>query len=143
MSPMTNDEMSAMALTMRQAWEGAATEHPTISFLFEDGAPYLTIWDDKQCKCRHGRILENVYYVQGHKRTAQAFVCTMPGESDEQGISVVNVHAPSGTPMLTDAQRFQIIRNLLQSSSMPRANRPINESRFLIGGDMNTVSTFR
>ena len=90
-----------------------------------------------------GRIMKKVYNVPGHLRMAQAFLCTMPGESDEQGISVVNVHAPSGTPMLTDAQRFQIIRNLLQSSSMPRANRPINESRFLIGGDMNTVSTFR
>ena len=54
------------------------------------------------------------------------------------GIDVVNVHAPSGTPKLTDAQRFQLIRNLLQSSSMTRANRPIGESKFLIGGDMNT-----
>jgi hypothetical protein len=123
---------------MRQAWEGAGTEHPTISFLFEDGAPYLTIWDDKQCKCRHGRILENVYDVPGHKRTAQAFVCTIPGEGDEEGIDVVNVHAPSGHPKLTDKQRFQLIRNLLQSSSMTRANRPISEGRFLIGGDMNT-----
>ena len=69
---------------------------------------------------------------------AQAFLCTIPGESDEEGIDVVNVHAPSGTPKLTDAQRFQLIGNLLQSSSMTRANRPIGEGRFLIGGDMNT-----
>ena len=60
------------------------------------------------------------------------------GEGDEEGIDVVNVHAPSGTPKLTDAQRIQLIRNLLQSSSMTRANRPIGEGRFLIGGDMNT-----
>ena len=73
----------------------------------------------------------------------QAFLCTMPGESDEQGIDVINIHAPSSTPILTDAQRFQLIRNLLQSSSMTTANRPINEERFLIGGDMNTLSTFR
>ena len=93
----------------------------------------------------HGteRILKKIDNVPGHLRMAQAFLCTMPGESDEQGIDVVNVHAHSGTPMLTDAQRFQLIRNLLQSSSMTRANRPIDEGRFLIGGDMNTVSTFR
>ena len=42
-----------------------------------------------------------------------------------------------------DAQRIQLIRNLLQSSSMTKANRPIDEGRFLIGGDMNLLSTFR
>ena len=137
-SPMTSEQMSAMAHAMRKAWEDAATERPEISFLFEDDAPYLTIWDDNRCKCTHGRILKKVYNVAGHRRMAQAFLCTMPGEGDEEGIDVVNVHAPSGTPQLTDAQRFQLIRNLLQSSSMTRANRPIGEGRFLIGGDMNT-----
>ena len=135
---MTTEQMSAMAQAMRKAWEEATTEPPAISFLFDDDAPYLTIWDDNRCKCKHGRILKEVYNVPGHRRTAQAFLCTMPGEGDEEGIDVVNVHAPSGTPQLTDAQRFQLIRNLLQSSSMTRANRPIGEGRFLIGGDMNT-----
>ena len=138
MSPMTREQMSAMAHAMRKAWEEAATERPAISFLFEDDAPYLTIWDDNRCKCTHGRILKNVYNVQGHRRMAQAFVCTIPGESDEEGIDVVNVHAPSGIPKLTDAQRFELTGNLLQSNSMTRANRPIGEGRFLIGGDMNT-----
>ena len=138
MSPMTREQMSAMAHAMRKAWEEAATERPAILFLFEDDAPYLTIWDDNRCKCTHGRILKNVYNVPGHRRMAQAFLCTMPGEGDEEGIDVVNVHAPSGAPKLTDEQRFQLIRNLLQSSSMTRANRPIGEGRFLIGGDMNT-----
>ena len=138
MSPMTREQMSAMAHAMRKAWEKAATEHPAISFLLEDDAPYLTIWDDNRCKCTHGRILKNVYNVPGHRRMAQAFLCTIPGESDEEGIDVVTVHAPSGSPKLTDPQRFQLIQNLLQSSSMTRANRPIGEGRFLIGGDMNT-----
>ena len=138
MYPMTREQMSAMAHAMRKAWEEAATEHPAISFLFEDDAPYLTIWDDNRCKCTHGRILKKVYSVPGHRRKAQAFLCTMPGENEEEGIDVVNVHAPSGKPKLTDAQRFQLIQNLLQSSSMTRANRPIGEGRFLIGGDMNT-----
>ena len=136
--PMTMEEMSAMAQAMREAWEGAATEHPVISFLFEDDAPYLTIWDDSRCNCTHGRILEKVYYVPGHRRTAQAFLCTMPGDTDEEGIDVVNVHAPSGTPKLTDEQRFQLVQNLLQSSSRSKANRSIGESKFLLGGDMNT-----
>ena len=118
-----------MAQAMREAWEEAATEHPAISFLFEDDAPYLTIWDANLCKCTHERIVENVYNVRGHRRTAQAFLCTMPGDTDEEGIDVVNVHAPSGTPKLTDAQRFQLIENLLQSSSRTKANRPIGEGR--------------
>ena len=67
----------------------------------------------------------------GTVRMAQAFLCTMPGESNEH------------TPIRPDAQRIQLIRNLLQSSSMTKANRPIDEGTFLIGGDMNTLSTFR
>ena len=66
MSPMTREEMSVMAQAMREAWEGAATEHPAISALFEDDAPYLTIWDANLCKCTHERILRNVYNVRGH-----------------------------------------------------------------------------
>ena len=135
---MLKEEIDAMEKTMREAWKQAATGCPVISYLFEDDAPYLTMWDDNRCKCKHGRILKNVYDVQGQQRTAQAFLCTMPGECDEEGIDVVNVHAPSGTLKLTDAQRFQLIQNLLQSSSMTRADRPIGEGRFLIGGDMNT-----
>ena len=145
MNTMTREQMVAMAHAMREAWEGAATEdgaeRPAISCLFEDGAPYLTIWDDNRCQCKHGRILENVYNVQGQRRHAQAFLCTLPGEGDEEGIDVVNVHAPSGVPKLTDKQRFQLMRNLLQSSSRTRANRPIGEGRFLIGGDMNTAKS--
>ena len=135
---MTMEQFSEMAHAMRFAWQEAATERTAISFFFEDDAPYLTIWDDNRCKCTHGRTLKKVYNVPGHQRTAQAFLITMPGEGDEEGIDVVNVHAPSGTPKLTDAQRFQLLRNLLQSSSKIRANTQIGEGRFLIGGDMNT-----
>ena len=138
MSPMTVEEMYVMAQAMREAWEEAATEHPAISFHFEDDAPYITIWDANLCKCTHERILENIYNVQGHRRKAQAFLCTMPGDTDEEGIDVVNVHAPSGSPKLTDAQRFQLMKNLLQSISKTKANRSIGESRFLLGGDMNS-----
>ena len=138
MQPMTRDQMVAVADTIRVAWEEAATDHPAISFLFEDYAPYLTIWDGNQCKCKHGRIFENVYYVPGHRRQAQAFLCIMPGENDDEGIDVVNVHAPSGQPILIDSQRYQLIQNLLQSSSMARTNKQIGDGRFVFGGDMNT-----
>ena len=138
---MTREQVEAMVDAMRNAWEEAATKHPAISFLFEDDAPYLTIWDDNRCKCTHGRILRKVYDVRGHRRTAQAFLLnTLPGESDEEGIDVVNVHAPSGSPKLTDKQRSQLLQNLLQSSSRTRANASIGESKFVIGGDMNTKS---
>ena len=77
MSPMTRQHMLEMVDAMRIAWEETATEHPAISFLFEDDAPYLTIWDDNRCKCTHAQILKNVYNVPGHRRTAQAFLCTI------------------------------------------------------------------
>ena len=138
MSPMTREQMSEMTSAMSEAWYAAATECPSISSLFEENAPYLTMWDDNRCKCTHGRILENVYYVPRHRRTAQAFLCTMPGESDEEGIDVVNVHAPSDKQKLKDTQRHKPIRSLLQSSSSSRATRSIGEGSFIIGGDMNT-----
>ena len=138
MEPMTREQMFAIAHEMRQAWYGAATERPSISWFFDANAPYLTIWDNNRCSCTHGRILKNVYNVPRQSRTAQAFLCTMPGESYEEGIDVVNVHAPSGIRKLTDSQRFQLIQNLLQSHSMTGAGKLIGESKFLIGGDMNT-----
>ena len=138
MNPMTLQQMFDLADTIRTAWEAAATEHPDIEVLFEVDAPYLTIWDGKCCECKRHQILENVYNVPGHRRKAQAFLCIMPGENDEEGIDIVNVHAPSGKPKLTDSHRYHLIRNLLQSSSMARPNQQIGEGRFVLGGDMNT-----
>jgi hypothetical protein len=138
MNPMTLQQMFDLADTIRIAWEAAATEHPDIAVLFEVDAPYLTIWDGKRCECKRHRILENVYDVPGHRRKAQAFLCIMPGENDEEGIDIVNVHAPSGKPKLTDSHRYHLIRNLLQSSSMAIPTKQIGEGRFVLGGDMNT-----
>ena len=136
--PMKLEHMSEIVDTMRKAWEVSATEHPVISSHFEDQAPYLTVWDDNRCKCKRLQILDNVYYVSGHRRKAQAFLCIRPGANDDEGIDVINVHAPSGQPQLTDKQRYSLVRNLLQSDSMVRANKQIGECRFLLGGDMNT-----
>ena len=139
MNPMTLQQMFDLADTIRTAWEAAATEHPDIEVLFEVDAPYLTIWDGKCCECKRHQILENVYNVPGHRRKAQAFLCIMPGENDEEGIDIVNVHAPSGKPKLTDSHRYHLIRNLLQSSSMAIPTKQIGEGRFVLGGDMNTI----
>ena len=141
MKPMTMEQMSAIVDTIRTTWEATATEHPDISVLFAQGAPYLTIWDGNRCQCTHGRILEDVYVVRGHRRTAQAFLFLLPGMNDEDGLDVFNVHAPSGQPKLRDSQRYHLIKNMLQSSSMTRPNKRIGECRFLLGGDMNTIST--
>jgi hypothetical protein len=51
-NPMTKELMSAVADTIRTAWEASATEHPAISFLFKEGAPYLTIWQPLQMQAR-------------------------------------------------------------------------------------------
>ena len=139
MNPMTLQQMFDLADTIRIAWEAAATEHPDIAVLFEVDAPYLTICDGNRCECKRHRILENVYDVPGHLRKAQAFLCIMPGENDEEGIDIVNVHAPSGKPKLTDSHRYHLIRNLLQSSSMAIPTKQIGEGRFVLGGDMNTI----
>ena len=80
--------------TFRDAWRN------DISFLHDEGEPYLTAWDGNLCSCKHGRILRDLYEASGMPRTAQAFVCTMPGETDDLGIDVINVHAPSGSPRL-------------------------------------------
>ena len=71
----------------------------------------------------------------------------MPGDSDDLGIDVINVHAPSGIPKLTDHQRRTLFLNLLQSSSKvpgpqrlqdSRRTKTIGEVKFIIGGDFNT-----
>ena len=147
--PYTFSEFQAYYLEAAEdMWQRAtpvtATEHdmPPTLLVQSIPAPCASYYEHLPA-ANPAHIPEHTEVNATHRRTAQAFLCTMPGEGDEEGIDVVNVHAPSGTPKLTDAQRFQLIRNLLQSSSMTTANRPINEESFLIGGDMNTLSTFR
>ena len=52
---MNKEQMTAMAHAMREAWEMVATEHPEISWLFEDDAPYLTIWDHRMTTAANAR----------------------------------------------------------------------------------------
>ena len=91
-------EMSANVVFIK-AWTDAATEHIEVRSMFTAGAPYVTIYIDGPIQCSDHRILHNLYYAGGERRTAQTFVCSFPsGES----IDVVNVHVPSGYWPLKD-----------------------------------------
>ena len=102
-SPMTSEQVSDMVDAMRKAWEEAATKHPAISFLFEDDAPYLTIWDDNRCKCTHGRILRNVYDVQMHARRNRAAPAAPHLRFHDPPLTLHNLHATYMRPACTVA----------------------------------------
>ena len=74
----------------------------------------MTIYQEGPIHCSDHRILRNLYSAQGDPRTAQAFLCTGPGGAT---VDIINVHAPSGKPSLTDFQRAKLLRNMLQSNS--------------------------
>ena len=118
--------MKCLTETVAAAWKDAATEHveTDIKFHYVTESPYLTAWDAKQCDCRHFRIMWNVFQ---HKapRTAQLFLCSLCDTEDSNGIDVINVHAPSSKPPLTDAQRTQMLRNLLKSNSKAKTGSKI------------------
>ena len=143
MNPMTLAQVQAMQRTIGAAWRAAATEHcvPHISFLYTERQPYLTTYDSQQCDCRYDRILSDLYVAAGEPRTAQAFLCCMPGDPDDAGIDTINVHAPSGRGkrQLQDWQRLELLTTLLQSKSMSRPFGILGEAKFLIGGDKNTL----
>ena len=139
MKPMTQAQVQAMQKTICKAWMAAATEHcvPDIAFLYTERQPYLTTYDSQQCDCRYQRILSNLYPAAGEPRTAQAFLCCMPGDPDDAGIDTITVHAPSGTGkrQLQDWQRLELLTTLLQSksTSRPFGVLRVGEAKFLIG----------
>ena len=140
MRPLTLPQLEQLEDTIQRAWQNAAAEHVTadIRFLRAVGEPYITAWDRNLSGCRHSLILQDLYSAGREPRTPQAFICSMPGESDELGIDVINVHAPSGKKPFTDGQRMQLFRNLLQTDSKCNPPDCIARAKFLIGGDMNT-----
>ena len=75
----------------------------------------MTIYQQGPIQCSGHRILRNLYPAQGQPRTAQAFLCTGPGGVT---VDIINVHAPSGKPSLTDFQRVKLLRNMIQSNSV-------------------------
>ena len=77
-------------------------------------------------------------FLHKDPRTAQLFLCCLPNADDGDGIDVINVHAPSGQTTLTEKQRTDMLRNLLQSTSKANESSTIGGHRGIIGGDMNT-----
>ena len=94
---------------------GAGTEH--VEFLQTKEQPYLTAYRKDRVTCSRYCMLSDVYAARGLERTAQHFLATTADTGAEEGTNVINVHAPSGTLKLTDAQRNELITNLLQSKS--------------------------
>ena len=72
------------------------------------------------------------------ERTAQHFLVTPADTGAEERINVINVHAPSGTLKLSDAQRKELLTNLLQSISLNDATRSVGHDNYIIAGDVNT-----
>ena len=123
--------MQQVANETMQAWDNAATEDVQLEYMFEVGAPYMTVYDVCQVQCSCHRILTRLYYARGEPRTAQAFLCCGPGGVT---VDIHNVHAPSGKYKLTDQQRKVLLKNLLQSDSESVRGQKIGSARFLIGG---------
>ena len=127
--------MQEIAKTIQKALQNHATEHFRLRSLFTANAQYMTAYDELRVQCAEHRILRNLYSAQRQPRTAQMFLCRGP---DGSSVDVINVHAPSGTPRLTDAQRKTLLRNLLQSNSESIPGHTIATARFLICGNINT-----
>ena len=134
--PLSEEQMHQVEDKSINAWKDAATEHVQLRSMFITGAPYMTIYISGAFQCSDQKILHNLYYAAGEARTAQALVLSGP---DGSRIDVINVHAPSGTMKLKDAQRRSLLTNLLQSNSQARPGHTIGNVHFLIGGDMNTA----
>ena len=135
---LNQQQMEQIEDEVKSSWASAATEGVSLRALWEQGAPYMTVYNSNVIECSEHRIIRDAYNSDGDgPRSAQTFVCKLPcGES----IDAVNVHAPSGTVRLKTWQRKQLLRNLLQSSSGESSGVNIGSSNFLIGGDMNTGS---
>ena len=57
------------------------------------------------------------------------YSCCLRDAEDSSGINVINVHASSGNHPLTDKQRTQMLKNLLQSNSEAMQHSNIGEHR--------------
>ena len=128
--------MQEIPNTIQKALRIHATEDFRLRFLCIADAQYMTPYNELRVQCAKHRILRNLYAAQRKPLTAHIFQCRGP---DGNSIDVINVHAPSGKPSLTDAQRKALLRNLLHSNSESSPGHTIGTARFVIGGDMNTA----
>ena len=126
-----------------QAWK-AAQDDFSLSVLYAKDTPYMTIYNDKKCICTKNTTLHNLYKNKDNEpRTAQhmLFEPRTGAIGNLELVEIVSVHAPSGSKgrQLTDANRKELISNILQSESLENPATTIGHKNFLIGGDMNTA----
>ena len=120
--PLPDEVIPRLQDAIENAWREAAlaTEQgwasERLAFAHPPGEPYLSAWLPERIDCRHHELLTRLYPASGERRTAQMFLVTAPGEKDEDGINVINVHAPSGGKLLTDSKRRQLMQAMLQLS---------------------------
>ena len=126
-----------------QAWK-AAQDDFSLSVLYAKDTPYMIIYNDKKCICTKNTTLHNLYKNKDNEpRTAQhmLFEPRTGAIGNLELVEIVSVHAPSGSKgrQLTDANRKELISNILQSESLENPATTIGHKNFLIGGDMNTA----
>ena len=114
--PMEAEHFTKLQALTREAWTSCGVAAEQVEFLQTVGLPYLTAYRKDRVMCSGYRILDDLYTAKGGVRTAQHFLATRVDTGAEESINVINVHAPSGTWKLTDAQRRTLLTNLLQST---------------------------
>ena len=142
-TPLDAEQMDAVFGIVREAWEqgdAAATEH-CLQGYHVVGEPYMTVFRSDLVACSDFRMLHGLYWAGSQPRSAQHFLVRQHATEQlrgDDGIDVVNVHAPSGTATLKDSQRRQLLRTLMTTTSLRRSGGTLGFARFIIGGDMNS-----
>ena len=137
--PLSPENRTKLCDIISRAWKEycpAATEHG-VEFLFHDNLPYLTAYRPDLLRCTQLTAIHNVYCAGGRPRTAQLFLAT-PTCGGDEGVNIINVHAPSGNTRLKNSERRTLLATLLQRKSLGHTNTCVGHDRFIIGGDMNT-----
>ena len=133
-NPLTLCQMSTLSQAIEDTWH-ELLQSTQLQHAFEQGYPYLTVWDSSRVHCFNFHITK--CYEPQPFRTAQLF--GMRAATLE--VDIVNIHLSSGKQTLTDAARKGSLRSILQKKSSLH-DGTIGESRsFLLGGDMNTSRT--
>jgi hypothetical protein len=130
-NPLTLRQISAVSQVIEDTWR-ELLQSAQLQSSFEQGYPYLTVWDSSRVHCWNFRITK--VYTPQPERTAQLFAM----RAARLEVDIANVHLASGRKQLTDAVRKGSLGNILQRKSSLHVGT-IGQSRsFLIGGDMNT-----
>ena len=98
----------------------------------------MTVYLKDCVSCSGYQIWKDLYYGKGLPRTAQHLLATPAGAYSGGSSNIINVHAPSGGRPLTDPQRTELVKTLLQSSSLKDDTTSVGKDNYIIAGDFNT-----